>query len=81
MWVLKIDCHFEREARATHRLEFFYRFAFNDDTLPEWFEQEEQQHRRVQLPITKVGTYILWELNLTEKSTPQYTACAYTGID
>ncbi|NXX87489.1 SPB1 protein, partial [Urocolius indicus] len=33
----------------------FNRYSFNEDEdeLPEWFRQEEQQHRRRQLPVDK----------------------------
>merc|ERR1712137_152783 len=31
----------------------FNRYAFNDDTLPKWFEDEESRHKQPNLPVTK----------------------------
>ena len=31
----------------------YNRYAFNDDDLPEWFEDEERNYTKANLPVTK----------------------------
>jgi len=48
----------------------FNRYAFNDDSLPEWFEQEERQHNRPMLPVTKEMTREILEQNKAINARP-----------
>merc|ERR1712137_932931 len=48
----------------------FNRYAFNDDDLPEWFEQEERQHSQPALPVTKEMTREILENNKAINARP-----------
>jgi AdoMet-dependent rRNA methyltransferase SPB1 len=43
-----------RPSRKRKLLDAAYnRYAFNDDTLPDWFAEDESRHNRPQIPVTK----------------------------
>jgi len=48
----------------------FNRYAFNDDDLPSWFENEERNHNKPILPITKEMTKEILEKNKALNARP-----------
>jgi len=48
----------------------FNRYAFNDDDLPSWFENEERNHNKPMLPITKEMTKEIMEQNKALNARP-----------
>merc|ERR1712137_220244 len=48
----------------------FNRYAFNDDELPSWFENEERNHNKPMLPITKEMTKEILEKNKALNARP-----------
>jgi AdoMet-dependent rRNA methyltransferase SPB1 len=43
-----------RPSRKRKMLDAAYnRYAFNDDSLPDWFAEDESRHNRPQIPVTK----------------------------